>query len=101
MDPRKIIDRAKKRYATGSTAVPITEPAHAGQLMLLPATSPSAMRLVKIPYDFESHEAFRRVTGLIAEVEHENPDYDWEDIEAILEDQGFETVEFVLGPSLD
>ena len=101
MDPRKEIEKAQRRYASASTVVPVAERGPAEHLMLLPAATPSAMRLVRIPDDFEAHEAFRRVTGLIAAVEEDNPDYDWEEIQAMLEDQGFETVEFTLGPSLD
>ena len=70
-------------------------------LMILPATEFTAVRLVRVPDEFEQHEAFRHVTGLIARVEEENPDYTWDDIAAILEDHGFEPVEFILGPALD
>jgi hypothetical protein len=70
-------------------------------LMILPASDPAAIRLVRIPEDFEEHEIFRHVTGLIARLEEENPGYDWDDIAALLEDHGFEAVEFILGPSLD
>ena len=71
------------------------------KLMILPAKDPATVRLVRIPNDFDPHAVFRRVTGLIAQVEEENPDYQWPDIEAVLEDHGFETVDFILGPSLD
>jgi hypothetical protein len=70
-------------------------------LMILPARESTAIRLVRIPDEFEQHEAFRHVTGLIARVEEDNPDYTWEDIAAMLEDHGFEPVEFILGPTLD
>lgn len=70
-------------------------------LMILPAGRRSDIRLVRIPEDFEAHEVYRHVTGLIAAVEEENPDYRWEDIQAVLEDHGFETVSFILGPVLD
>ena len=69
-------------------------------LMILPASDTKAIRLVRVPDDYESHEAFRHVTGLIAAVEEESPDYEPDDIVATLEDHGFETVEFILGPSL-
>ncbi|MBI5460716.1 MAG: hypothetical protein HY941_00835 [Gammaproteobacteria bacterium] len=69
-------------------------------LMILPARDPGKIRLVRMPADLEAHEAFRHVTGLIAGAEESNPDYRWDDIAAILEDHGFETVEFVLGPEL-
>ena len=71
------------------------------ELMILPAADAAAIRLVRIPPDFEAHEAYRHVTALIASVEEDNPDYDWEDIEDVLEDHGFETVEFILGPALE
>ena len=38
------------------------------------------------------------VTGLIAEVEEKKPDCGWQEILSALEDQGFEAVEFQLGP---
>ena len=69
--------------------------------MILPAKDPKLVRLVQIPNDYDPHEVFRHVTGLIAQVEEENPNYQWADIEAALEDHGFENVEFILGPSLD
>ena len=70
-------------------------------LMILPADNADAIRLVRVPDEFEQHEAFRHVTGLIASVEEDNPDCDWEDIAAVLEDHGFESVDFILGPALD
>ena len=73
----------------------------ADKLMILPAGKRSEIRLVRVPDDFEEHEVYRHVTGLIAEVEEENPAYAWEDIQALLEDHGFEEVPFILGPSLD
>jgi len=69
--------------------------------MILPAHEYAETRLIKIPKDFEEHEAYRHITGLIAEVEEENPDYTWKDIAAMLEDHDIEIVDFVLGPALD
>jgi len=69
-------------------------------LMILPSSNPNAIRLVRVPEDFESHEAFRHVTGLISAVEEQDPDFDLDDIMASLEDHGFEAVEFILGPAL-
>ncbi|MGB5680113.1 MAG: hypothetical protein WBN36_20265, partial [Gammaproteobacteria bacterium] len=69
-------------------------------LMILPANEPTNIRLIHIPDDFEQHEAYRYVTGLIAKAE-EDPDYTWENILDLLEERGFESVDFVLGPSLD
>jgi len=70
-------------------------------LMILPAADKSKIRLVRIPPDYPTKEAYRHVTGLIAQVEEQDPDYAWEDVLAMLEDHGFEAVEFQLGPSLD
>ena len=69
-------------------------------LMILPAKDPNEIRLLRIPDDFEEHEVYRYVTGLIANVE-ERSDYDWDDISEELEQKGFEIVEFLLGPHLD
>ncbi len=69
-------------------------------LMILPATDSTDIRLVRVPVDFESHEAYRHVTGLIAAAEEDDPDCDQDDILAVLEDHGFEAVEFILGPNL-
>ena len=71
------------------------------RLMILPAHDYKTTRLVKIPEDFEEHEVFRHVTGIISDVEEENPDYNWEDVSAALEDHGFEIIDFILGPALD
>jgi hypothetical protein len=69
-------------------------------LMILPASDATGIRLVRVPDDYESHEAFRHVTGLIAAAEEQNPNCTPDDIVADLEDHGFETVEFILGPTL-
>jgi len=71
------------------------------RLMVLPATDYNSVRLVKIPEDFEEHEVFRHVTGIISKVEEENPDYGWDDVSMALEDHGFEIIDFILGPALD
>ena len=70
-------------------------------LMILPAKDAKAIRMIRIPQDFEEHEAYRRVTSLIASVEENNPNYDWTEIADLLEDNGFEQVQFILGPGLD
>lgn len=71
------------------------------RLMILPAKNANDIRLVRIPDDFEEHEIFRHVTGLIANVEEKNPAYQWEEIVEVFEDHGFEVVPFILGPALD
>ena len=69
-------------------------------LMILPASDVTGIRLVRVPDDYGSHEAYRHVTGLIAAAEEQDPNCDPDDIVADLEDHGFETVEFILGPTL-
>ena len=69
-------------------------------LMILPASEPANIRLVRIPDDFEQHEIYRYVTGIISKVE-EDPEYTWDDILELLQDRGFELVDFILGPSID
>lgn len=70
------------------------------KLMILPSKVSDKIRLVKIPDDYEEHEIYRRATGIIAGVEEKIPDYDWEDILEALEENGFNEVEFILGPEL-
>ena len=69
-------------------------------VMILPASEAENIRLIRIPDDFDEHEVYRYVTGLIAKVE-EDSEYTWDDILELLEDRGFESVDFVLGPSID
>ena len=71
------------------------------KLMILPASDKSKIRLVRIPPDYRDQEVYRHVTGLIAQVEEQEPAYSWDDVLAVLEDHGFEAVEFQLGPALD
>ena len=68
--------------------------------MILPAKDAKDIRLLQIPDDFEEHEAYRYVTGLIAEAE-ESSDYNWDDISDLLEQKGFKIPDFILGPYLD
>lgn len=70
------------------------------KLMILYANKPENIRLIQIPEDFEEREAYRYVTGIIAKAEEES-DYTWEDVLDLLEERGFESVDFVHGPSLD
>ena len=71
------------------------------RLMILPSKDTTQTRLLRVPDDYEQHEAFRHVTGLIAAVESEAPDCRWDDIAEALEAQGYEVLDFVLGPALD
>lgn len=70
------------------------------KVMVLPSKAPEQIRLVQIPDDMESHEAFRHATGVIAAAEEANPQFTWDDIEDALDAHGFQTLEFVLGPEL-
>lgn len=47
----------------------------------------------------ESREAFRNITGIIAQLE-EQGELDGEDLDDALENHGFRLVEFELGPEL-
>lgn len=71
------------------------------KLMLLPSSEPHKPRLIAIPSDIDAHEAFRFATGIIAAVEEENPNCSWEDIEEVLEEKGFESVAYILGPEIN
>lgn len=73
----------------------------ADKVMILPSKEFNKIRLVTVPEDCENQEAFRKVTGLIAEAEENNPNYTWEDIASELEECGFHPKEFQLGPVLD
>ena len=71
------------------------------RLMLLPSRDPEGSRVVTVPEDFEAHEAFRHLTGLIADVQEQDPDWSWEDLAEVLENHGFTPVECLVGPYLD
>ena len=70
------------------------------KLMLLPSKDPQKIRLIRVPEDFEEHEIYRVATGVIASVEEQIPNYDWDDIIEMLEEHGFSEVEFILGPEI-
>ena len=70
------------------------------KLMVLPSKDADHIRLVKIPDDYEEHEVYRLATGLIAGIEAQIPDYDWDDILEALEEKGFTEVPFILGPEV-
>ena len=56
-------------------------------------------RLIRVPDDFRAHEVSRKVTDLIAVIEEQVPN-NWDNILADLENDGFETMKFILGPTL-
>ena len=93
--------KSEKQYIQSLIETVTQEAKVSNRLMILPAKDVTAIRLVRIPEDYEEHEVFRHVTGIIASVEEQNPDYSWEDIQAELEDHGFEPLTFILGPELD
>ena len=68
------------------------------RLMLLPAKTMEQVRLLEIPRDYEEHEAFRHVVGIIAAVEEKEGSVD--DMIEALEVQGFIPLDFLLGPDL-
>ena len=70
-------------------------------LMILPSKDYQRIRLLRIPEDTEKHEVFRHATGVIAAVEEQNPDCTGDEILDALEQRGFSSVEFILGPELD
>ncbi|MBI5451558.1 MAG: hypothetical protein HY940_09410 [Gammaproteobacteria bacterium] len=70
------------------------------RLMILPATVPEEIRVLKIPSDMETQEAYRHVTAIIAQIEQQNPDADWEDLAEALEERNFIPQDCVLGPEL-
>ena len=73
----------------------------AERLMVLPSKDVGRIRVVTVPEDMSPHEAYRYVTGLIAGVPRNGGDSWVDDVLDVLEDHGFETVEFSLGPPLD
>ena len=70
------------------------------KLMLLPSKDSKKIKIIRMPDDYEQHEVYRHVTGVIANVEELIPGYDWDDILEQLEEHGFSEVEFLLGPEL-
>jgi hypothetical protein len=70
-------------------------------IMVLPSKDPTRIRLVTVPQDLGPQEAYRMVTGLVAEVEAAAGDEGLADVMEALEGRGFEPLDFVLGPALD
>ncbi len=71
----------------------------ATKVMVLSSDASEDIRVIKVPQEYEDHEAYRHVVGLIARVQEENADAGWEEINEILEEHGFTPVHFVLGPA--
>lgn len=72
-----------------------------GRIMVLPSKNPARIRLVTVPQDLGPQEAYRLVTGLVAEVEEAAGDEGLAGVMEALEGRGFEAMDFVLGPALD
>ncbi len=70
-------------------------------LMVLPSVEFKQIRVVQIPDDLDTNEAYRFATGIIAQAEETNADYVWEDISEALEGRGFVPVDVLIGPTLD
>ena len=47
------------------------------KLMVLPSKDPKKIKIIKMPDDYEEHEVYRHVTGVIANIEELIPNYDW------------------------
>ncbi len=73
----------------------------AKRFMVLPSKDVGKIRLVTVPEDLSPHEAYRSVTSLIAQVEWTGEDQWVGKVSDLLEDHGFEQLNFVLGPPLD
>ena len=71
------------------------------RLMLLPSKDVGRIRLVTLPDDISPHEAYRYVTGLVSEIDRTGEDRWVDDVLDLLEDHGFERMDFALGPPLD
>ncbi len=71
------------------------------RLMVLPSSDFSRIRVVRVPDDISERDALRHATAVIASVQEEHPDCGWGEVEAALEDHGFTSVPFELGPALD
>lgn len=70
------------------------------RLMILPSPVFEQIRLVNVPEDFEEHEVYRHVTGIIARTQEASPGCGWEELADALEDHGFTLVDCILGPEL-
>jgi len=71
------------------------------KIMILPSQDVDKIRVLKIPADMERQEAYRYATGVIAEAEADSSGCNWEDTEDALDEHGFETIDYVMGPALD
>lgn len=69
------------------------------QLMVLPAKNFGKIRIVSVPEDYEAHEAYRHLTGIIGALE-ERGESSWEELAEALEAEGFIPVDFILGPEI-
>lgn len=66
------------------------------RLMILPSRSADGSLLLRVPADFTDAEAYRAVTGIVAEASQTH-----EELADLLEERGFHREAFLLGPALD
>lgn len=70
------------------------------RIMVLPSKIFDHIRIVELPEDFDEHEVYRHITGIIAGVQEDNPDCTWEQVADALEDHGITPMDVILGPEL-
>lgn len=70
------------------------------KIMVFPSDDFNAIKLMQVPDDFEEHEVYRHVTALISDIQEQSPDCSWEDVEERLQEHGFNTLNYILGPAL-
>jgi hypothetical protein len=70
------------------------------KIMVFPSQEFDHIKLMQVPEDFEEHEAYRCATTLISELQENNPDCSWEDVEERLEESGFILLDGIIGPEL-
>ncbi len=70
------------------------------QLMLLPCKDYTKTLLLSLPTGYEGQEAFRKVVGIIAEIESHPGAIPLEELIATLEDHGFVALPYMVGPEI-
>ena len=70
------------------------------KLILLPGADNKSCRILRMPEDMDDHEAFRNVTGIIAGLEERDGVVNPEDLDDALEDHGFVSVDYIVGPGI-
>lgn len=70
------------------------------KLILLPGADSRSCRILRMPEDMDDQEAFRNVTGIIAGLEEQGPGVTPDELDDALEDNGFETLDYIIGPEI-